>query len=94
MSKFTPFSRSDLLHRSAKLKSSYVVSSLLFLHMKVHEAGIDPVLSDGNVQKIVGHHMKLRTDVSRRKIQYEGNVSLMNWGSSNVRNHSHSLVPF
>ena len=38
--------------------------------------------------------MKLRTDVYRRKIQYEGKSSRMNWGSSDVRAHSHSIVPF
>ena len=38
--------------------------------------------------------MKLWTDVSRRKIQYAGNISRVNWGSSDVRAHSHSIVPF
>ena len=51
MSNFTPLSRSDLLHRSAELKYLYVASSLIFLYMKVHEFGIDPVLSDGTVEK-------------------------------------------
>ena len=94
MSNFTPLSRSDLLHRSAKLKSSYVASSLLFSYMKVHEAGIDPIFSDGIVEFFVEYQVKLWTDVSRRKIQYKGNVSRVNWGSSDVRSHSHSLVPF
>ena len=52
MSNFTSLSRSDLLHRSDKLKSLYVASSLLFSHMKVHEAVIDPVFSDGTVEKV------------------------------------------
>ena len=46
------FPLSDLLHRSAKLKSSYVASSLLFSHMNVHEAGIDPFFSDGTVENV------------------------------------------
>ena len=52
MSNFTPLSHSDLLHRSAKLNSSYVASSLLFLHMKVHKAGIDTVFSDVTVENV------------------------------------------
>ena len=52
MSKFTPLSRLDLLHRSSKLKPSYVASSLIFYCMKVHEAGIDPVFSAGTVEKV------------------------------------------
>ena len=49
MSNFTPLSHSDFLHRSAKLKCFYVASSVLYLHMKVHEAGIDLVFNDGTV---------------------------------------------
>ena len=52
MSKFTPLSHSDFLHRYFKLKSSYVASSLLLSHMKVHEAGIDPVFSAGTVENV------------------------------------------
>ena len=52
MSNFTPLSRSDLLHRSAKLKFLFVVSSLLFSNMKVHEAGTDTVFSYGTVEKV------------------------------------------
>ena len=55
--KFTPLSGLDFLHRSAKLKYSYVASSLLFLHMKVHESGIDPVFSDGTVEKVSSNTM-------------------------------------
>ena len=53
MSNFTPLYRSDLLHRSDKLKSSYVASYILFLHMNVHEAGTDPFFSDGTVKKFL-----------------------------------------
>ena len=52
MSNFTPFPRSDLLHRSAKLKSSYVASSLKFSHMNVHKDRINPFFSDGIVEKV------------------------------------------
>ena len=55
MLNFTPLSRSNLLHRSAKLKSSYIAGSLLFLHMKVHEAVIDPFFSDGTVEKVLSN---------------------------------------
>ena len=50
MPNFTPLSRSDLLHMSAKLKASYVEISILFLNMNVHEAGTDPFLSDLTVE--------------------------------------------
>ena len=50
MSNLTPLSRSDLLHKSAKLKSLFVASSLLFLQMNFQEAGTDQFLSDGTVE--------------------------------------------
>ena len=49
---FTPLSRSYLLHRSVKLKPSYVESSLLFSQMNFQEFGIDPFFSDGTVEKV------------------------------------------
>ena len=52
MSNFAPLSYSDLLHRSAKLKSSYIASSLLFSQMNVQEAGIDPFLVMHTVEKV------------------------------------------
>ena len=50
MSNLTPLSRSDLLHRSTKLKSLFVEFFLLFSQMNSHEAGTDPFLSDGTVE--------------------------------------------
>ena len=55
MSNFTLLSRLDFLHRSAKLKSLYVATSLLFLHMKLHESGIYPVFSDVTVEKVLSN---------------------------------------
>ena len=55
ISKWTPLSRSDLLHRSAKLKSPYVASSLLFLQMNFQEAGTDPFFRDRTVKKVLSN---------------------------------------
>ena len=52
MSNLTPLYRSDLLHRSAKLKSLFVVSSLLFSQMNFQEAGTGPFFSDETVEKV------------------------------------------
>ena len=70
------------------MKSSYVVSSLLFLHMNVHEAGIDPFFSDGTVEKFrqtqSGVKFNIQRDSNSKIIQQPKDDALTNCATEHL----------